>query len=317
MQKHFEVDISKLEDLITVIISTKNRWADLEKALLSLRTQSLTHKVIVMDDNSTDNTSSKIRELFPEVSLFSFKESKGYIVRRNEAVELATTPYILSIDDDCILETPTIIYEIASFCFKTECAAVAWPNIDINSSKELHSKSPAEGLWQTNTFKGCSFIVNKQSFLENGGFRTAFVHQGEEEDFCIRLLNAKYPVLLGKGNYISHYESPKRSFARMDFYGSRNLILFAFFNVPLVFLPFQLFVSSLKCILHGFKIKRPYQKTKGVIVGFIDGFKLVSRERNPVSIKAYLKYRGLKKKPQSVLPLQKEKFLNKYNSEFV
>ena len=50
--------------------------------------------------------------------------------------------------------------------------------------------------------------------------------------FCIRLLDACHPVLLGTGTAISHYESPKRSWKRMDYYGSRNLMLFAFFNVP-------------------------------------------------------------------------------------
>ena len=43
---------NNLGDLITVIISTKNSWQDLQRALRSLRNQTLAHKVIVIDDGS-------------------------------------------------------------------------------------------------------------------------------------------------------------------------------------------------------------------------------------------------------------------------
>src|SRR5688572_24763530 len=113
-----EIYTNKLEDLITVIISTKNRWQDLERALLSLRNQNLAHKVIVIEDNSDDGTSNNVKSFFPEVLLYTHHESKGYIVRRNEAINLAQTPYVLSIDDDCVLENNTTIYDLAAFCFR-------------------------------------------------------------------------------------------------------------------------------------------------------------------------------------------------------
>lgn len=288
----------KLDDLITVIISTKNRWPDLHKALLSLRNQSLKHQVLVLDDHSDDGTYENVKQLFPEVTLYTYTESAGYIVRRNEAVKLAQTPYVLSIDDDCALENPNILCQIAQFCISTDCAAVAWPYIDITLSPAVRDISPGDGLWQSHTFKGCSFVVKREIFLKIGGFRTSFFHQGEEEDYCIRLLEQGYPVFLGKGNAIHHYESPKRSWERMDFYGSRNLMLFAIFNVPLIYLPAQLVGSAIKSFLYGFKIRRPYHKSRGVLYGFLDGFKLAMKERKPVSTKTYLKYRELKKQYQ-------------------
>ena len=295
-----EISPNKLEDLITVIISTKNRWQDLERALLSLRNQNLAHKVIVIDDNSDDGTSDNIKSLFPEVVLYTHNESKGYIVRRNEAINLAQTPYVLSIDDDCVLENNRTIYDLAVFCSQTNSAAIAWPHIDVRSSDEVNNYAPSKELWQSCTFKGCSFIVDKKIFIEAGGFRSNFVHQGEEEDFCIRLLNRGFPVLLGSGSPIYHYESPRRNWSRMDYYGSRNLILFAFFNVPLLFLPVQLVLSATKSVLYGFKIKRPYQKFLGVVHGFRDGFRLMKTERKPVSSKTFLKYRKLKKGHQLI-----------------
>jgi GT2 family glycosyltransferase len=308
-----------LDELITVIISTKNRWPDLERALSSLRKQTLKHQIIIMDDNSGDGTYEKVRDYFPEVEIFTFKDSCGYIVRRNEAVKLACTPYVLSIDDDCTLEDPEILYQMAAFCQETWCAAVAWPYIDVNVSDEVQSISPADGFWQTFTFKGCAFIVNRHQFLDLGGFRRCFVHQGEEEDFCIRLLDKGHPVLLGKGHAIHHHESPKRSWERMDFYGSRNIILFALFNVPLVFLPLQVIGSAIKCFIYGFQIKRPYQKARGVVYGLFDGLKLFHKERCAVSLRSFLKFRKLKRRHQrvgkhnwqtNVLPLVNQSSMN-------
>jgi GT2 family glycosyltransferase len=287
-------DGKELKDLITVIISTKNRWSSLEKALLSLQKQTLQCKIIVMDDHSEDGTSEQIKINFPKIDLYSFEESKGYIVRRNEAIKLAKTIYVLSIDDDCILENETILNEITIFCSRTNCAALAWPHIDVHTSAAVQNHAPTEALWQVCTFKGCSFVVHRHHFIETGGFRSVLIHQGEEEDFCIRLLNKGLPVILGRGHAIHHYESPKRNFDRMDFYGSRNLLLFAFFNVPIFFLPVQLLISSFKCILYGFKIKRPFQKTRGVLHGIIDGMKLIKQERRAVSVKTFIKYRRLK-----------------------
>jgi GT2 family glycosyltransferase len=290
-----ELGKERLENLITVIISTKNRLEDLKRALISLRSQTLPHKVIVIDDNSDDGTSMHIKSFFPEVSLYTHAESKGYIVRRNEAVNLSQTPYVLSIDDDCVLENINTLDELASFCWRTKSVAVAWPHVDVRASDVVNNLSPANELWQACTFKGCSFVVNKNKFIELGGFRTSFIHQGEEEDFCIRLLDAGLPVLLGSGTPVYHYESPIRSWKRMDYFGSRNLILFAFFNVPLLFLPVQLFLSAAKSIIYGFKIKRPYQKFVGVMHGFRDGFRLIGKERRPVTLKTFFHYRKLKK----------------------
>ena len=46
------------------------------------------------------------------------------------------------------------------------------------------------------------------------------MHQGEESDLCIRMLAAGYVVRLGSSDPIHHFESPKRSFSRMDHFGS-------------------------------------------------------------------------------------------------
>jgi GT2 family glycosyltransferase len=287
--------VHNIEELVTVLITTKNRWSELVRALESLRSQDCRHKVIIMDDGSEDGTSEKLQKQFPEVRLYSFKNSEGLIVRRNQGVELAQTPYVLSIDDDCVLTSATIIGEIAAFCIRTSCAAVAWPFVDVRISNEIKSVSPTGDTWLCHSFRGCAFVVNRSNFLEAGGLRSSFFHQGEEEDFCIRLLDKGYPVLLGDGSPIHHFESPRRSWERMDFYGSRNLMLFAFFNVPLAYLPIQMTVSAIKCILYGFKIRRPYHKTRGVIHGFYDGIRLVRKERKAVSYKTYALYRKLKK----------------------
>jgi GT2 family glycosyltransferase len=82
------------------------------------------------------------------------------------------------------------------------------------------------------SFIGTAHALRRSLFLQLGGYREELFHQGEESDLCIRLLAAGYVVRLGRGEPIHHFESPRRDFRRMDHYGPRNAILFAWQNVP-------------------------------------------------------------------------------------
>jgi GT2 family glycosyltransferase len=65
-------------------------------------------QVIVVDNGSTDDTLSKVRELFPQVRLISNEENLG-IRARNIGYRAAETRIILSLDDDIELIDPSTL----------------------------------------------------------------------------------------------------------------------------------------------------------------------------------------------------------------
>lgn len=280
---------------VTVAITTKNRKHELRRALESLLRQSTPLEILVIDDGSADGTETMIKNEFPSVHLLRFEQSEGYIVQRNRAAAESRTEFILSIDDDCVLpEADTVERALAVFS-DASVAAVAIPHINLKYSPEIVGKPPADDKpYATCSFRGCAYAVRREVFLALGGYRESLIHQGEEEDFCIRLLDSGYVVQLAAAPPIHHLESPRRDLTRMAAFGGRNLILFAWFNVPRRYLPFHLTATTINALVWGARNRWFGTRWRGVVSGYRDALR--SSERRPVRPSTYRLFRRLKKR---------------------
>lgn len=277
----------------SVVITTKNRKEELRTALKSVMAQTFVPELIVMDDGSTDGTAALVQSEFPSAILHRFETSQGLVVRRNQAARLARGEIIFSMDDDAVFSTPRIIEQTLARFDQPEIGAVAIPYIDVNKDPRVFQAAPDDrGVWITSSFIGTAHALRREIFLKLNGYREALVHQGEESDFCIRLLAAGYVVRLGYGDPIHHLESPKRDLRRMDFYGCRNSILFAWQNVPTLPLPLHLLGTTFNCLRWTFEPARFVTRMGGILVGYRDCLKT---DRRPVNRVAYKRWRQLKR----------------------
>ncbi len=279
----------------SVIITTKNRKDELRAAVRSTLQQTSTSEVIVIDDGSTDGTAQMIAVEFPSVILVRHESSRGLIVRRNEGALLASGEIIFSIDDDAVFSTPEVVMQAKlEFC-DGRVGAVAIPFVEPHKENILMQKAPdQERLWITDRFIGTAHVLRRSLFLELGGYREHLIHQGEEGDYCIRMLNAGYYVKLGNSDPIHHFESPKRDFRRMDYYGPRNAILFAWQNLPWLVLVPHMVVTTLNVLRWTNNAQRFVQRFRAVF----DGYRWISMNRNsrfPVSLNTYRKMRVLQR----------------------
>jgi len=90
---------------VTVAIVNYNSDKWLVKSLRALRRQ--THKpakVIVIDNNSTDNSMDGIKEQFPEFECFLLDENIGFASANNLAIESCTTPLVALLNPDAFPE---------------------------------------------------------------------------------------------------------------------------------------------------------------------------------------------------------------------
>ena len=126
-----------------------------------------------------------------------------------------------------------------------QIGAVAIPFIDVNRSRTVRQKAPRpDSIFAAYTFIGTAHALRRDVFLRLDGYRDALVHQGEEEDYSIRMLNAGWITRCGNADPIHHFESPRRSWSRMDYYGARNKILYAWQNVPWPYFPAHVLLTT-------------------------------------------------------------------------
>jgi hypothetical protein len=118
-------------------------------------------------------------------------------------------------------------------------------------------------------------------FLRLGGYRAAIVHQGEEIDYTVRMLQAGFVVRLGASDPIHHFESPSRSMRRVEFYFRRNEILLSmtYFHAP-----YSLVAAAgyaVRGIYYGARVGHGRTALAGIRAGIAVSWQL-RRERRPI-----------------------------------
>lgn len=283
-----------------VVIVTKNRKAKLRRAIASALEQALKPEVLVVDDGSTDGTSDMVRSEFPQARLEQSAHSLGYIAQRNRAARLTAVDVVVSIDDDAEFSSPRVVEQAIAAFGHPRVAAIAIPYTEPHKTNQMLQAAPdGRGIWATDCFRGTAYALRRDVFLALDGYREQLVHQNEEMDFCIRLLESGLIVRLGHGDHVIHHEEPRRDWSRMDYYGRRNDILFAWYNVPFPYVAQHLMGTTINGARWAIAA-RSTAMVRGMLSGYADTVRLW-RERAPVSAPAYRLHRKLKKQGPRVL----------------
>jgi glycosyltransferase involved in cell wall biosynthesis len=279
----------------SIVISTRNRKDELRRAVESALTQQPRVEIIVLDDGSTDGTAEMIASDFPEVILHRTEVSTGYIVQRNRGARLATAPIVISMDDDAVFASSDTVRQTIEDFDDPRVGAVAIPFIDVGRSESVRQQSPnKEGIFARNNFRGTAGAVRRDIFLKLGGYREYFLHQGEEDEFCIRLLQAGYITRPGRADPLLHFESPKRDRNRIYLHQARNNLLFAWYNVPALWLLPHLLATAVNCLRAGIAAGYGGASLRGCWRGLV-GIWHERDQRSAVSPATYHLLRRLKK----------------------
>lgn len=275
----------------SIVIVTRNRCNEVQRAVGSVLEQDARVETIVIDDCSEDETVESIISTFRTVRLYRSAWPRGYIECRNFAASVARAPIIVSIDDDARFEGVDTVRETLGDFDEDFVGAVAVPVAD--GDRVPATASPLGGPITVSCFRGTAYAVRTDVFLRIGGFRSIFVHQGEERDLALRMLGAGYVIRAGTASRpIRHSPSVSRDLRRMDFYGRRNDVLHGAFNIPLRYLPFYWARITVRGLLLGFRLRRPMRMVRGLVAGYVDSARYRDLRR-PVSPNTYRLSRSL------------------------
>lgn len=211
---------------ISVIIVSWNTSALLSQCLSSLyETGSrFTFEVIVVDNNSRDDTVALVEKQFPEVILIKNDRNVGFACANNQAMMIGKGRYFLLLNSDTIV-LPGAIDALMELAEQNPRVGVLGPkllNMDgsLQASwasfptffseligRNFRTRQPVSGL--TNVFNvdwimGACMLVKTQVVQDVGGMDEDYFFYSEETDWCYRIKKKDWLVWYNTGAQIYH-----------------------------------------------------------------------------------------------------------------
>ena len=219
-----------MQPLVTVNILSYNRKDDLRHTLQKVFEQDYKNiEVVVVDNNSSDNSAEMVKTEFPAVRLLELQKNIG-IAGWNEGAKIATGEYLLFLDDDSYPAQQTLSSVILQ-CNRSTIVAldIRYPNGDSYAPYFLQpAKYP--------TFIGCGVIIPRIIFTKLKGFEPILFLYAHEEEFTMRALQEGYKVCFLPNEIVYHICSHKNRQVknsidkRKHFYQNRNIIILLLFH---------------------------------------------------------------------------------------
>lgn len=248
---------------LSVIILNYNVCYFLEQCLLSVQNaiENIEAEIIVVDNDSKDDSCEMVRRNFPEIILIENKENVGFSKANNQAVAIAKGKYV------CILNPDTAVAEDT---FKTtlqhaegikDLGALGvylmdgtgnflpeskrnlpTPKISLLklsgfTKKYYASQIPETGNGEVEVLVGAFMLLKRSVYKEVGGFDEDYFMYGEDIDLSYKISQAGYKNQYFGSTTVLHYkgESTKKDEAYFErFYGAMQIFYSKHFNKNLL-----------------------------------------------------------------------------------
>ena len=190
--------------LVSIIIPTKNRFTQLVKCIKSINSQIFrNYEIIIIDNNSRDNLSEKLRELFPSVRVKINKKNIGPSKARNQGINLANGKYCWFLVSDSfvhnkrclnsmvkIMDNSKNIGSIGGELFITQknikLMKIKKLNID-GSTRTLFFKPNKAKLIKCDYLATCNCFIRKKLLQDIGGFDPDYFCYSEDAELGIKI----------------------------------------------------------------------------------------------------------------------------------
>lgn len=216
---------------LTISIVNYNSGEYLTKCLSSIKLveNEAKIKVVVVDNNSTDESFKTAREKFREYEFIENKENLGFGKAHNQVLRQLKTEFILLLNPDCLLEKGVIKKILEDFedplvgaatCkiilsngktdmtahrgFPTPYASLLYV-LGNDSLYHLTGNNP-EVLHEVDAITGAFLMTTKDVLDKSGLFDEKFFMFGEDIDLCLRIKKAGFKVVYDPEVKIIHYK---------------------------------------------------------------------------------------------------------------
>lgn len=277
---------------VSIVLTSKNRQADLLRAIESCLAQAYPDVEVLLYDASTDDTEAVVRRRFPEVRYCRDVPSRGLVAARNQGLREARGKYVFLLDDDAYYTDPlTLAQAVEQFEADATIAAMALPYIDPPNEDRAQPLPFGPGD-QLRSFIGCANALRREATLAVGGFNETLFRWHEERDLCIRLMDRGGRVVYGRSGPIVHLPDSRRDSAHLNYYSVRNHFLFDYWYTPHPYLVPRLMIDAAQVALHPTRWSARLARWAFLLAAPFIVMRYALRRR-PVSRATYLRFRSL------------------------
>lgn len=255
--------LSPSPDLSVIIVSfnTVDLLRDCLQSVYAAQGE-LSLEVLVVDNDSRDESVRMVRQEFPEARLIENKVNVGFSRANNQALRIAKGNHLLLLNSDTVVN-PDVFAECLRFMeADTNIGAmsckVMMPNGQLDLACRRSFPTPLVALWrlsglyalfpksrifgqynltyldedetyEVDAVVGAFMWVRRETFLQIGVLDESFFMYGEDMDWCYRIRQAGYSIYYHPAVSILHYKgasSKKRRPPRMVHEFHRAMILF-------------------------------------------------------------------------------------------
>lgn len=226
-----------MNDVLAIVIVNYNAVALLDECLTSIRQHvPVPHTIVVVDNASTDNSVSMVRQAYPDVLLIDNGENRGFPAAVNQGLKSVTAEFYLVLNSDVIL-TPYTIPPLLSYMEVHPHAGIIAPaqQEPDGTLKPTTYKDPTlvrewtrnllfTDVWRyrvrgnavrhslhkptsVDWLMGAALFVRRDAIIDVGLMDENVFMYGEEFDWAYRARQRGWDVVLVPSSNVIHHES--------------------------------------------------------------------------------------------------------------
>lgn len=221
---------NNLNPTVAIILVNWNGYNYTRKCILSLLSCNYdNYKVIVVDNNSSDNSGSKICTEFPSVKYIQNKKNIGFTGANNVGIKLALKndfDYVMLLNNDTEVDENFLTHLVNAFNNDSKIGAaqplilefdnknIVWNAGGIIDYKFGRFLNPNRGLKKNNYNKinnidwisGCCFMIRSEIFNNINLLDDFFFVYFEDADLSMRITDINFKLHLENKSLVYHHE---------------------------------------------------------------------------------------------------------------
>jgi GT2 family glycosyltransferase len=211
---------------VSVIVVTYNGLKWIDKCLSALSKSVIEHRVIVIDNASTDGTPGFIRKNYQDITLLEQPQNLGFGIANNIGLSLAikeNCDYVFLLNQDAYI-SPETIHTLIKVANKNKNYGIICPvHLDgtgdkLNQSFVYYLKKDGKNdllsdfvlnkkiknIYSFNMINAAAWLLPVKTLNIVGGFHPIFFLYGEDDNYCQRVLYHGLEIGVVPSAYIIH-----------------------------------------------------------------------------------------------------------------